>query len=111
MSKPNEYPPAYDGPNPPQAAYQQQGYGQPGPYGGDNGYYQSNPNMGYQQQGPPQGGYYQQGPYPPQQGGPYPPQQGYPPQGQHQEQSSSSSGCCQGILAALACCCCLECLF
>ncbi|KAM0810454.1 hypothetical protein AB5N19_10803 [Seiridium cardinale] len=106
MSKPHEYPPAYDGPQQPQASYQY-----PGPYGqnpGNNGYYQSQQNMGYHQQGPyAQGGYQQ--PYQPQQGGYYP-QPGAHPQRQYQE-PSSSSGCLQGILAGLACCCCLDCLF
>jgi hypothetical protein len=129
MSKPYDQPPAYDnGPQQPQAAYQQPyntgAYGQQqqqGPYGGGNdGYYQSNPNMGYynQQQGgypPPMngGGYYnqqQQGYYgPPQQGGYY--QQGYPPQGRYQDDRSSGPGCLEGVLAALACCCCLDLLF
>ncbi|KAK0636932.1 hypothetical protein B0T17DRAFT_94529 [Bombardia bombarda] len=77
-------PPAYGGnPQAPQAAYggqQQQYYNGASPPPQDGGYYQSGPQMGYQQQ--PQGGYPPQQGYPPQgypqQGGGYPPQQGPP---------------------------------
>ncbi|KAI0393183.1 hypothetical protein F5Y17DRAFT_459178 [Xylariaceae sp. FL0594] len=107
-------PPSYNqgGPQPPQAAYHQQSYGDPNQYPGG---YAPTPNMSYQQQqgpyGPPQqGGYYppqqQQGPYPPQQGGYYPPQGGY-----YQEQDRGGSGCMGALLGALACCCCLDILF
>lgn len=101
-----DYPPAYNkGPQQPQPSYQQ-----PGPYA-NQGYYQSNQNMGYY---PQQGGYPQYGPpQQQQQGGYYPPQQGhyqggYPPP---QSRTRSSDGCLGALLAAVACCCCLDCIF
>ncbi|KAI1402136.1 hypothetical protein F4819DRAFT_485912 [Hypoxylon fuscum] len=119
MANKYDEPPAYGAPpQHPQASYQG-GYPPqgPGPYGGDpnqQNHYQSNPNMGYYQQGqgpPPQGGY-PGGPYPPQQGGYYPQQQGYPPQGYPpQQRNDSRDGCLGALLGLVACCCCLDCLF
>lgn len=84
----------YSGPQQPQPAYG--GHPPQGaPYDPNQGYYQSNQNMGYF---PQQGG-------PPPQGAYYPPQQGYPPP---QERGSGSGGCLTGCLGALACCCCLD---
>ncbi|KAI1386364.1 uncharacterized protein F4822DRAFT_431235 [Hypoxylon trugodes] len=84
MAQKYEEPPAYQGPpQPPQAAYQ------------------TNPNMGYQQQpGPPlaqQAGYY---PPPQQQGGYYPPQGQYPPQSS--DRGGSGATGCLGFLEGIS---------
>ncbi|RYO75872.1 hypothetical protein DL766_009090 [Monosporascus sp. MC13-8B] len=87
MSYKPDQPPMYGGPQQPEPAYG--GYPPQGPpYDPNQGYYQSNPNMGYY---PPQGG-------PPPQGAYYPPQQGYPPP---QEQKSDSGGCLAGCLGGI----------
>ncbi|KAJ5575341.1 hypothetical protein N7450_009240 [Penicillium hetheringtonii] len=108
-NKPTSPPPSYQ--HPAYSGNFQQNAPSPSP-GAANEYYG----------GQPQGGYYQQG-YPPQQQGVVTtvkvpmqyPQQGYPPQqyqqrGQHSG-GSGAGGICAGIMAALACCCCLDILF
>ncbi|KAL8666157.1 MAG: hypothetical protein Q9202_001664 [Teloschistes flavicans] len=109
----------YDAP-PPQ--YPPQTHLDAGPYNAppaNQDYYGGNQQtQPYNQQGPPQQGYYgqqQPGYGPPQQQGMYyqqgPPPQGYYDDGRGRGSGGAGGGLCAGLLGAMACCCCLDFLF